>query len=148
MPQERSQSVVSSCLRRKDTGRIFFFFFVNFPSFAFLFLLVCFFFLRQRIENRSNCASCYFYISRLFLSKHGSFTGSHWTGRARRTSPCDVIIVSRIRVKFVVLRGKIAFKIASLRDVGWSGSFGAYVYVVSCLKRCRIFINECVFCCE
>lgn len=83
-----------------------------------------------------------------FLSKHGFFKGCHciihMKGRARSTRRLDVIIVSRICVKFVVLRGKIAFKITSLRDVGWSGSFGAYVYVVSCLKRCRVFINKFV----
>lgn len=47
----------------------------------------------------------------------------------------DAIIVSRICVKFVVLRGKIAFEMSLRDDVGWSGRLGRNVYVVSCLNR-------------
>lgn len=109
------RSVVASCLRRN-----LFCLFVFFSS------------TKQRIENRikSNCADCYFYLYIEIRLVPQGVSLYHSTGRARRTSPCDVIIVSRICVKFVVLRGKIAFKITSLRDVGRSGSFGAFTFTL------------------
>lgn len=101
-------------------------------------LFVCFFFLlrnsESKIESRAivqtviSIQVVYLYIKIRLVPQGVSLY--HSTGRARRTSPCDVIIVSRICVKFVVLRGKIAFKITSLRDVGRSGSFGAFTFTL------------------
>lgn len=53
--------------------------------------------------------------TRLLLGFLVSFDGNVLVERR-----LDAIIVSRICVKFVVLRGKIAFEMSLRDDVGWS----------------------------